>query len=298
MITPDSLQEGDTVAIVSTARKISKEDLIPAINLLKSWGLKVLIGNSIDLSENQFAGSDKDRAQDFQSMLDNKIVKAIWCARGGYGTVRIIDSLNFTRFLKNPKWIIGYSDVTVLHSYIHNLGVKSLHATMPINVSKNTKKSIKSLKNTLFGQKIDKKVSFSKKNKLGKGQGKLIGGNLSILYSLLGSKTSINTANNILFIEDLDEYLYHVDRMMIGLKRNGYFDNLKGLIVGDMTRMHDNTIPFGKSAKEIILDAVSEYDFPVCFKFPAGHIDDNSAMILGARVTLEVSAKESVLNYL
>ncbi|MFB0939281.1 MAG: LD-carboxypeptidase [Urechidicola sp.] len=298
MILPDFLQEGDSVAIVSAARKISLGEITPAINLLKSWGLKVVIGDTIDLSENQYAGSDEERTKDFQAMLDNTKVKAIWCARGGYGTVRIIDQLDFSSFLKNPKWIIGYSDITVLHSHLHNSGVASSHATMPINVQKNTKKALKSLKKTLFGQKIDKSVSFSKKNKLGKGKGKLVGGNLSILYSLLGSKTSINTDGKILFIEDLDEYLYHVDRMIIGLKRNGYFDNLQGLIVGGMTQMHDNTIPFGKTAKEIILDAVSEYDFPVCFKFPAGHIDDNRALMLGAEVEMEATDKGCQLTYL
>jgi len=298
MILPDFLQEGDSVAIVSAARKISLGEITPAINLLKSWGLKVVIGDTIDLSENQYAGSDEERTKDFQAMLDNTKVKAIWCARGGYGTLRIIDQLDFSSFLKNPKWIIGYSDITVLHSHLHNSGVASSHATMPINVQKNTKKALKSLKKTLFGQKIDKSVSFSKKNKLGKGKGKLVGGNLSILYSLLGSKTSINTDGKILFIEDLDEYLYHVDRMIIGLKRNGYFDNLQGLIVGGMTQMHDNTIPFGKTAKEIILDAVSEYDFPVCFKFPAGHIDDNRALMLGAEVEMEATDKGYQLTYL
>jgi muramoyltetrapeptide carboxypeptidase len=298
MILPDFLQEGDSVAIVSAARKISLGEITPAINLLKSWGLKVVIGDTIDLTENQYAGSDEERTKDFQAMLDNTKVKAIWCARGGYGTLRIIDQLDFSSFLKNPKWIIGYSDITVLHSHLHNSGVASSHATMPINVQKNTKKALKSLKKTLFGQKIDKSVSFSKKNKLGKGKGKLVGGNLSILYSLLGSKTSINTDGKILFIEDLDEYLYHVDRMIIGLKRNGYFDNLQGLIVGGMTQMHDNTIPFGKTAKEIILDAVSEYDFPVCFKFPAGHIDDNRALMLGAEVEMEATDKGYQLTYL
>ncbi len=297
MITPDFLQKGDTVAIVSTARKISLEEIIPAIGLLESWGLNATIGSTIGLSENQYAGNDKERTDDFQAMLDNDEIKAIWCARGGYGTVRIIDQLNFTRFLQNPKWIIGYSDVTVLHSHIHTNGVASLHATMPVNVLKNTKKSINSLKNALFGLKIDEKVRFSKKNKFGIGRGKLVGGNLSILYSLLGSKSSIDTDGKILFIEDLDEYIYHIDRMMMALKRSGYFDNLQGLIIGGMTQMHDNRIPFGKTTKEIILDTVSEYNFPVCFKLPAGHLDDNRTLLLGAEVELEVTENESMVRY-
>ncbi|AOW21315.1 S66 peptidase family protein [Urechidicola croceus] len=297
MITPKFLQKGDTVAIVSTARKISAEEIYDAISLLISWELKVVVGTTIGLKENQFAGTDEQRSYDFQTMLDDTNIKAIWCARGGYGTVRIIDNLDFSNFIKNPKWIIGYSDVTVLHSHLHNLGVKTLHATMPINVPKNTKNSLNSLKNSLFGQKKTKKCNFSTKNKIEKSNGILVGGNLSMFYSLLGSTSSIDTRNKILFLEDLDEYLYHIDRMLMNLKRNGYFDQLAGLIVGGMTGMHDNSIPFGKNVEEIILDIVSEYDFPVCFGFPAGHIDDNTALILGSEVELDVNENGTVLIY-
>jgi muramoyltetrapeptide carboxypeptidase len=295
MIKPSYLNKGDTIAIVSTARKISKEEITPAIKLLKSWGLKVVTGKTIALEDHQFAGTDAQRTTDFQLMLDSKNIKAIWCARGGYGTVRIIDKLDFSSFLKNPIWIIGYSDITVLHSHIHNLGVQSLHATMPINVLKNTENSLISLKNVLFGEKESKNFDFSKHNWLGKSEGILVGGNLSILYSLLGSKSNIDIDGKILFIEDLDEYLYHIDRMMLALKRNGYFENLKGLIVGGMTQMHDNTIPFGKTAEDIILDNIREYDFPVCFNFPAGHLDDNTALILGSKVKLEVNENGTIL---
>lgn len=298
MIQPNFLKKGDTVGIVSTARKISLEDIQPAIDLLKSWGLNVIIGKTIGLSNYQFAGTDEQRTSDFQNMLDNTTVKAIWCARGGYGTIRIIDSLNFDAFIKNPKWIIGFSDITVFHSHLHQIGVKSIHATMPINVSKNTKKSLKSLKNSLFGLKIDQNTPFVKNNKLGKVNGILVGGNLSILYSLLGSKSSIDTTTKILFIEDLDEYRYHIDRMMIALKRNGYFNNLRGLIVGGMTQMHDNAIPFGKTAEEIILDVLTEFDFPICFNYPAGHIDDNMALVLGSEIELNVSKKKTQLKFI
>ena len=298
MIQPNFLKKGDTVGIVSTARKISLEDIQPAIDLLKSWGLNVIIGKTIGLSNYQFAGTDEQRTSDFQNMLDNTTVKAIWCARGGYGTIRIIDSLNFDAFIKNPKWIIGYSDITVLHSHLHQIGVKSIHATMSINVSKNTKISLKSLKNSLFGLKIDQNTPFVKNNKLGKVNGILVGGNLSILYSLLGSKSSIDTTTKILFIEDLDEYRYHIDRMMIALKRNGYFNNLRGLIVGGMTQMHDNAIPFGKTAEEIILDVLTEFDFPICFNYPAGHIDDNMALVLGSEIELNVSKKKTQLKFI
>ena len=298
MIQPDYLKKGDTVAIVSTARKISSDQIIAAIKLLEKWGLNVVIGNTIGMEDHQFAGNDVARINDFQQMLNNPKVKAIWCARGGYGTVRLIDQLDFAEFKKRPKWIIGYSDITVLHSHIHNLGIATLHATMPINIEKNSKESLETLKKSLFGKNLAYEIPADEKNKSGNATGELVGGNLSVLYSLLGSKSSIKTDGKILFIEDLDEYLYHIDRMLMNLKRNGYFDNLKGLIVGGMTDMHDNEIPFGKTAEEIILDIVSEYDFPVVFNFSAGHLDDNRALILGRKVTLEVGENKSNILFL
>lgn len=298
MIQPSYLQKGDTVAIVSTARKITSDNIIPAIKLLEKWGLQVIIGETIGSEENQFSGSDEKRIADFQQMLDNPKIRAIWCARGGYGTVRIIDKLNFSAFKKNPKWIVGYSDITVLHSYIHNFGIETLHATMPINLENNTQQALESLKKSLFGKNLSYEIPADEKNKSGNASGELVGGNLSVLYSLLGSHSSINTDGKILFIEDLDEYLYHIDRMCINLKRNCYFENLKGLVVGGMTDMHDNEIPFGKTAEEILLDCVSEYDFPVVFNFPAGHLDDNRALILGRKVTLEVGELKSKITFL
>jgi muramoyltetrapeptide carboxypeptidase len=297
MIQPAFLRKNDTVAIVSTARKISLEEIQPAIDLLENWGLKVVVGKTIGFEENQFAGNDAQRTADFQQMLDNSKVKAIWCARGGYGTVRIIDELDFLSFKKNPKWIVGYSDITVLHSHIHNLGVETLHATMPLDVVKTKTESLNSLKKCLFGEQLSYEINASSANKIGNASGELIGGNLSILYSLLGSNSSIKTDGKILFLEDLDEYLYHVDRMLLNLKRNGYFNNLNGLIVGGMSDMHDNTILFGKNAKEIILDAVTEFDFPVVFDFPAGHLADNRALFLGRKVTLEINSKSVKLAF-
>lgn len=298
MIQPNYLKKGDTVAIVSTARKISSDQIIVAIKLLEKWGLNVVIGNTIGLEENQFAGNDVARINDFQQLLNNPKVKAIWCARGGYGTVRLIDQLDFAAFKKRPKWIIGYSDITVLHSHIHNLGIETLHATMPINIEKNSKESLETLKKSLFGKNMAYEIPADEKNKSGNASGELVGGNLSVLYSLLGSKSSIKTDGKILFIEDLDEYLYHIDRMLMNLKRNGYFDNLKGLIVGGMTDMHDNEIPFGKTAEKIILDCVAEFDFPVVFNFPAGHLDDNRALILGRTVELNVTQEKANLKFL
>lgn len=288
MIQPKYLQKTATVAIVSTARKISLEKIKPAVKLLKNWGLNVVVGDTIGLEAHQFAGDDKARIADFQKMLDNPTINAIWCARGGYGTVRIIDQLDFSIFKQHPKWIIGYSDVTVLHNHIHNFGIESIHATMPLDVVKNTEKALNTLKKSLFGQKLTYEIPAAIENKFGKATGVLIGGNLSILYSLLGSESSINTDGKILFIEDLDEYLYHIDRMFMNLKRNGYFTNLKGLIIGEMTDMHDNSIPFGKNVKEIILDCLKDCDFPVVFDFPSGHSKDNRALILGRTISLEV----------
>lgn len=289
MIIPPYLQKGDTVALVCTARKFTTEEAQPAIELLQSWGLHVKLGQTIGLDNFQLGGSDQERASDFQEMLDNTEIKAIWCARGGYGTVRIIDKIDFSNFLDNPKWIMGFSDVTVLHSHIHNLGVATLHSIMPFSVPKADEIAKETLRKALFGESISYQISNSSYNKKGKTTGVLVGGNLSILYSLLGSKSAIDTADKILFIEDLDEYLYHVDRMMMNLKRNGYFDKLKGIIVGGMTDMHDNSIPFGRNASEIILDITQEFNFPICFDFPAGHLSDNRALILGKTIDFEVS---------
>lgn len=298
MNTPNILQKGDTVAIVSTARKISKEELNPALQLLESWGLKYIMGKTIGAEENQFAGSDDLRASDFQQMLDDPNVKAIWCARGGYGTVRIIDKLDFSKFKENPKWIIGYSDVTVLHSHIHNIGVETLHGQILHNLEKKTAETAESIRKVLFGENY--KISFASEknlNRCGVAKGILVGGNLSLLHSLCGSNSAIKTSGKILFMEDLDEYLYHIDRMMVNLKRNGLLQNLTGLIVGGMTDMHDNPIPFGKNAEEIILDVVSEYNYPVCFNFPAGHIDDNRALIIGRNVELGVGMNKTSLDF-
>ena len=299
MITPNFLKPGDTVAIVSTARKVSKEELEPGVQLLQKWGLQPLLGKTIGAEQNQFAGDDTLRTVDFQDMLDNPDVKAIWCARGGYGTVRMVDGLNFSEFKKHPKWIIGYSDITVLHSHIHNIGIETMHADMPADIGKRTVEAATSIKKVLFGEEY--KISFpSEEKKLtrtGSASGQLVGGNLSVLYSILGSASSVNTVGKILFMEDLDEYLYHIDRMMQNLKRSGFLKNLAGLVVGGMNDMNDNTIPFGKTAKEIIAEAVSEYKYPVCFDALAGHIKDNRALIMGRNVKLYVTENNVTLDF-
>ncbi len=298
MVTPPFLQKGDVVAIVSTARKISIEELNPALQLLESWGLKAIIGNTIEAEENQFAGCDELRATDFQQMLDDPDIKAIWCARGGYGTVRIIDKLDFSAFKKNPKWIVGYSDVTVLHSHIHNFGIETLHAQMCLEIKNKTDETVESIRKILFGEEysieIPRKDSFASS---GIFSGELIGGNLSVLYSLCGSASEMKTDNKILFIEDLDEMLYHIDRMMMNLKRSGYLKNLKALIIGGMTEMKDNKVYFGKTAEEIIVELVKEYNYPIISNFPAGHIKDNRALIMGREVELNITENIIALSF-
>jgi len=295
-IIPPYLQKGDTVAIVATARKITLEELQPAIEIITAWGLKVVLPKNIFCVDNQFAGTDDERAADLQWALDDANIKAVICARGGYGTVRIVDKLDFTNFVKHPKWIVGYSDITVLHQHINqNFGIASLHATMPINFAKNTE-ATETLRKALFGEELNYTIHAHALNRNGEASGELIGGNLSLIYALCGSKSDIDTKGKILFIEDLDEYLYHIDRMMMNLKRSGKLQHLAGLIVGGMSDMKDNTVAFGKTAEEIIIDAVKEYNFPVCFDFPAGHIDRNLALVMGGVVKLEVNMLEIILN--
>ena len=294
MIVPPYLQKGDAIAIVSTARKVTETELQPAIQLLKQWGLRVILGKTIGAENHQFAGEDTLRASDFQEMMNHPEVKAIWCARGGYGTVRIIDRLDFSQFLKHPKWIIGYSDVTVLHNHLHNLGIASIHGQMALEIERKSENTRESLRKALFGEPLEYIGSSHAFHRKGKAEGVLVGGNLSMLYSLCGSPTAIDTQRKILFLEDLDEYLYHVDRMMQNLKRNGLLKDLAGLLVGGMNDMNDNTIPFGKTAEAIIAETVADYHYPVCFGFPAGHIHENHALVFGATVSLEVSENSKV----
>jgi muramoyltetrapeptide carboxypeptidase len=289
MITPPYLQKGDTIAIIATARKNVDDNLKPTIDLLHSWGLEVVIGSTIGLDLNQLAGTDEQRAADLQHQMDNPNIKAIWCARGGYGTVRIIDLLDFTKFKQHPKWIVGFSDVTVLHNHLNTMGYKSIHGTMPVSVERTAPESIESLKTALFGKPLGYQIDPYPMNRFGKATGELVGGNLSILYSLMGSKSAINCNDKILFIEDLDEYLYHIDRMMMNLKRNGCLESVKGIIVGGMTKMKDNDIPWGKNAMEIIQDVTQKYNIPILYNFPAGHVHDNRALIMGNIVSIDVN---------
>ena len=294
---PPSLQKGDTIAILSTARKNIDDNLKPAIDLLHSWGLEVLIGKTIGLDNNQLAGTDEQRAADLQQQMDNPNIKAIWCVRGGYGTVRIIDLLDFTKFKQSPKWIVGFSDVTVISSYLNKLNIASIHGAMPVTVARATPATIESLRKALFGESLNYEIPSDSANKLGNVKGEIVGGNLSILYSLMGSNAQIDCKGKILFIEDIDEYLYHIDRMMMSLKRCGCFDGLNGLIVGGMTKMRDNDIPWGKNANQIIEDVTKEYSFPILYNFPAGHFSDNRALIFGKQVSLKINKEYSTLTF-
>ncbi len=288
MIIPKALKRGDKVALISTARKIELKDIAIAKKQFADWGLEAIEGESLRKSDNQFCGNDKERAADLQWALNDPEISAVICFRGGYGTVRILDLVDFSVFQLNPKWVCGYSDVTALHNKISQFDIASLHSTMPVNFSNNTSESLLSFKNALFGEAYNIETPKNASNRIGNAKGELIGGNLSMLYSLAGTKFDIDTTDKILVLEDLDEYLYHIDRMLQNLKHAGKLSNLKALIVGGMTDMHDNDIPFGKNAIEIILDAVSEYNYPVCFDFPFGHLDDNRTIIFGKEAILDV----------
>lgn len=297
MIKPNSLIEGDKIAIISTARKISKEEINTAILLFESWGLEVVLGPNLFKKKNQFAGSDQERLSDLQWVLDSKQIKAAVCARGGYGTTRFIDQLDFTTFKQHPKWICGFSDVTALLGSINAIGYQAIHSTMPIFFDgKTSQESIESLKSALFGTELNYQSDPHKLNKYGIGEGEIIGGNLSILNNIVGTKSDFDWEKKILFIEDLDEYLYHIDRMMVHLDRVGKLENLSGLVVGSMSSMHDNKISFGKNVEEIIYEHCAKYDYPICFNFPVGHEMENRTIICGASAKLTISQQNVILS--
>jgi muramoyltetrapeptide carboxypeptidase len=279
------LKVGDTVAIAATARKVSEEEMRPAIELLQSWGLQVHIPTELYEAENQFAGNDKIRAKVFQDLLNNPTIKAIFCARGGYGTVRMVDQLELDPNKEFPL-IVGYSDVTVLLAHVwKTLKKTSLHAPMPLNMQpeKANQESLAYLRKTLFEgpQSIEFPIHALNSLKQDMDACTLIGGNLSVLYSILGSNSFPDLNNCILFLEDLDEYVYHIDRMMQGLKRAGVLNGLNAIVVGDMSDMKDNTIPFGKSAYEIIAAVANELNIPIVFGLPSGHESLNLALLMG-----------------
>ncbi|WP_397444671.1 LD-carboxypeptidase [Polaribacter sp. R77954] len=306
LTTPSYLQKGDTIVILAPAgilKPSRKAVILQAKKLAESWGLKITLGNNMFNNGNHFAGTDNERCQDFQDALDNPNIKAIWAARGGYGSVRILDKLDFTTFKKHPKWIIGYSDITAFHNHIHNLGVETLHAMMATSLEEKPNEiieTISSFKSALFGENLSYSISSSKYNRTvstNKINGQLIGGNLAILTSMLGSESQLNTAGKILFIEEIGEYKYSIDRMLQSLKRAGYFTKVNAVIVGNMSLIKKNSTKWGSSIEQLILDAIPE-DIPVFFNFPAGHEADNRALIFGRKVQLTVdnsSKKYSVV---
>jgi muramoyltetrapeptide carboxypeptidase len=290
MIFPELLQKGDRIRIVAPAGKVSKEKVLPGIELLQDVGYEVLIGKHVFDRHFQFAGTDQQRVADFQEAINDPQTKAIVCARGGYGSVRIIEKLDFSSFQKNPKWLVGFSDITVFHSVLNKLGLASIHGAMPAFFLENKKptKSFHSLMEVLTSGNCEVKFESHTLNCKGNCSGELVGGNLSLLYSIQGTPWQLETQGKILLIEDLSEYLYHLDRMMQNLKLSGQLSGLAGLVVGGFTEMLDNESPYGKSAYEIIREAVDGCHFPVCFDFPSGHIPKNLSLVLGANYQLKV----------
>lgn len=286
---PPPMQRGQKVAILAPAGKIDREAVLPALGRLREWGLEAQAGEHLYAQVHQFAGTDDQRLSDLQQALDDPDIGAILCARGGYGTTRIVDRLDFTDFLRHPKWLVGYSDITTLHLKVHGLGVQSLHATMPLLFHRDTPPSVESLRNLLFGGEIDYTITPQPLNRVGEGNGILTGGNLALLASNVGTASDVNTEGKVLFLEDVDEYLYNLDRMLVQLKRAGKLAKLAGLVVGHFSNSKDNETPFGKNPYEIVADAVRQYNYPVCYGFPVGHEPENWAMPCGRQVHLRVA---------
>lgn len=276
------------VAIAAPARKVSREEMEFAIAWLHNNGFDSVFDDRLYSVENIAAGSDELRAAIIQEYMDRPDIDAIWMARGGYGSIRIIDRLDFTRFIQHPKPIIGFSDVTVFHGKLSRLGMPSIHASMPHILANKTPEALQSLKDALIGNLLHYQWSTHPLNRSGEAKGIIVGGNLSVLCGMLGSNSFPETDNKILFIEEVDEYIYHVERMMYALKRAGKLDHLKALVIGGLTEIHDNPDPFGKTVEQAIFDVVKDYDYPVCFGFPAGHQPDNRAIVFGKEVELSV----------
>lgn len=288
---PPYLQQGQKVAIVAPAKSINETEIKMAVSIFESWGLQVVLGKNLFNTHHQFAGTDEERAEDFQEMLDKPEIRAIICARGGYGTTRIIDQLDFTGFMKHPKWIVGFSDVTVLHCHLHNLNVETIHGIMPLLFPKQTEVSIESLKQALFGQPLKINSVLSVINKVGSAEGLVVGGNLTLFANAIGTPSEIDTNGKILFLEEVNEYLYHIDRMMVQLKRAKKLDNLAGLIIGHFSGVKDNDVFFGQTVYEIVNDLTKDFDYPVCYNFPVGHEKHNMTVICNRLARLRVTER-------
>lgn len=296
---PPYLQKGDTIGLVCPAGFMPVEKVSECIRVLnEDWGFTTKVGNTVGKQYHYFSGTDEERRADFQDMVDDDTIKAILCARGGYGLSRIIDAIDFKRFRENPKWIIGFSDITILHSHIYRrYYISSLHAPMANAFNENGYQNefVRSLRNVLEGKKIKYQVQPHEFNRKGQAIGELVGGNLALVVHLAGTDSDLKTKGRILFIEDVGEYLYNIDRMMYQLKRSRKLDKLAGLIVGGFTDMKDTERPFGQTVHEIIRDAVAEYDYPVCFDFPVSHEKENYALKIGVGYKLKVGKNKVML---
>ena len=290
----DFLKPDSKIAIAAPARMVTPDEMQFAINWLKEKGFVPVYDDRLFAQHYIFAGDDNFRAAVFQHYLDDEDIEAIWIARGGYGSIRIIDKLDFTHFLQHPKWIIGFSDGTVFHGKLNRLGVPSLHAAMPFYFENKTPEAKHALFDALLGKPLQYEFPSHPLNKNGVMEGEIVGGNLSVLYGMMGSNTFPELDGKIFFIEEVDEYIYHIDRMMHALKRAGKLENLKGLIVGGLTQIKDNSHPFGMTAEQVIAEAVAEYNYPLCFGFPAGHFDDNRPLFFGLKSRIEVTEASSV----
>ena len=295
---PNNLEKGDLIYIVSPAKSIDPESIYFAKKLIESWGFTAECAAHTLGKHNYFSGNDTDRMSDFQLAIDHKEAKAILCARGGYGCVRIMDKLNWSNFEQSPKWLIGFSDITVMHHRAQRLSVMSMHATMPLNFQMNSKEALETFRSALTGESFSIEAPVFSMNKTGIARGPLVGGNLSIIYSLLGTTDAYDFKGSILFIEDLSEQLYHIDRMLFALQKAGVFDEIKALVIGGMTDLQDTTPSFGMTYEDAILEKVKDNNIPICFNFPTVHIEDNRAMIIGAMVELEVNEQGAKLCYI
>jgi len=301
---PPSLQKGDQIRIIPTARAISVEELAEGIALAEQWGLKVTVGSGIGRKHFQQAGTDAERKADLQEAINDPDVRAIWCARGGYGTVRIMDGLDLEPIKKDPKWIVGFSDITVLHNALHNVGLATIHAQMPFMIGNKSTGCRETLRQALFGETytVTGQQPGEMELRLARTcecEGPLVGGNLSMLYSLRGTPLDLDPSGKILFLEDLDELRYHADRMIQNLKHGGWFKELAGLVVGGMSDMRDKdpADPFGMDVEAMIEEAVGDARYPVCFGFSAGHIHDNRALVLGPKAKLSVTHEGATLSF-
>ena len=294
---PAYLDRGDTIGVVCPAGYMAMERVQQCLQILEAWGFKVKVGKTVGgNSTNYFSGTDKERLTDFQEMLDDDEVKAVLCARGGYGIGRIIEQIKFKKFAKQPKWIIGFSDVTVLHAHIYsNYKIATLHAPMAGAFNEGENEFVLSLRSALTGTSAKYEVKPHEFNKIGMASGELVGGNLALLTHICGTSSDIKTKNRILFLEDVGEYLYNVDRMLYQLKRNGKFDKLSGVIIGGFTENKDTDRPFGKTVFEIIHEIFQEFDYPICFGFPVSHGIENYALKIGVEYNLSISSGKVIL---